>query len=1372
MKTYTLSFIFSFVFFFLSGTNADAQQVKEYFGATPDLKVSGKNLVDPYGNVVVLHGIMETPSAYFNHGLWTNGADWADYNSEKTVTDCLAFFTKVFEASANLEKGTFCNLFRLHLDPCWLQDNNIKAAGFTERDGSVYDPHGSVVSGEANIYHFSEAKLRTYLQKVYIPIIKDAIAHGLYVIIRPPGVFPKEIVVDDYYSNYLKTVWNIVSSDSYIKKNSGKISLELGNEPVHIWEKGTVNFTDRPWDYDFNRSVLADFFQPIVDVIRGNGFDGIIWLPGTGYQAEYRSYLKKMVTDPKNNIAFAAHFYSGWYDTTSNDETCKNTDAQVLSTFKTQVPVQTNYPVVITEVDWSPAIEGSGHYDEHGNWVVSNFGTWCAGSTSQKSRFGEQFKYVMDQCGNISWTIEGSLLYVDIAKYLKDGTVQPAFLDKMKDAGYENADQACSGACFKWYREYACGNNLPRFATSATSTGNVKFEPETNKYIFYTPWSASFEFPDFKGTKLKECADFTIKLKENTVGYRLDFQLKDANGNFIQTENPGDKTLVNYILGTEDNGMRITNLDKAKEQTFNIQELLKDYVDNYPDCTIENIRLNTVVSSEDTQKSGLYYFKIDKMDMNVNQVVASKSQGTILSNIPMYEYAMDVNGKGTIVDEYSAISKNMVISNDAEGSNNFGGWGADKIEVQSNVGKDNSKGYVLVNNNTKENDYTSQFNIENTAGYANGTEYSLRLDVKGTVAGSIGVAIQNPVGWKGCGNFPNLPITTSWETVTLKAIVNGDGAQRILLNFGKYVGTIYIDNIEVYTESGSGSDKFDHNIGTAAVEVSNGGMIYGTSSVDYNMYIDLTNYKTLKFTGTQSADGNVLRVLYNRQKDLNASGFNGSNKESKVDANASIDLQEIASQNGGYVHLHAIKAAWGDTKVKISSAVLTDKDGNTVSLTSLPFCKWDVKAEGEVEREITGFNKNFGTEVNNGEIYGVLGNVSYNQYADLSAYTKMIIKGSGGELRVLFNRITKDGSPVELNPSLSNGEVSIDLTKIDDVHDFVHLHSIKTYGTVNIESITLINEDDPNTFADYYISGAGSHAQSAIEALADPNATVIDVQGFTGKWDDNLTATGNPNCILIYKEENKIDDRFNGRNLAKRNGTMYDTWNISLQDNYPFRAPVNIATGGDATYSRNLSTQWATIPLPFTINDVSTAGAEMFVLKKVEGDYMNFEKVKEGSIHAGTVVLYHSAGSGATTIKGKNIAKTAEGLNVQPIEGLDGWFTAQSYTNLVIDNVATDPVLKDYDVYAITQDEFVNATQKLTLKPFRGIFLCKKNSNGAKARLSISITDDTPSDVLEVKGVATELEHYNAAGQRINADSKGLHIFRMSDGTTRKVLVR
>ena len=36
----------------------------------PSIHVDGKNLTDTHGNKVVLHGVMDTPSPYFNNYRW------------------------------------------------------------------------------------------------------------------------------------------------------------------------------------------------------------------------------------------------------------------------------------------------------------------------------------------------------------------------------------------------------------------------------------------------------------------------------------------------------------------------------------------------------------------------------------------------------------------------------------------------------------------------------------------------------------------------------------------------------------------------------------------------------------------------------------------------------------------------------------------------------------------------------------------------------------------------------------------------------------------------------------------------------------------------------------------------------------------------------------------------------------------------------------------------------------------------------------------------------------------------------------------------------------------------------------------------------
>ena len=381
----------------------------------PALRVQGKNLVDANGKTVVLHGVMDTPNRYFNGNRWQQ---WKPDYSEADIQPCLEYFSKLFSAITDKKQGAYCTVFRLHMDPCWTNDPSKKA------------------ENEADISAFNMARYRLYLQKLYIPLIKDAIAHGLYVVVRPPGVCPGDISVDDKYNRYLKAIWKAFAADEYIKQNSGIISIELANEPVRVHLKDGSN----------SDKALHDYFQPVVDVIRGQGFKGVIWVPGTTWQQNYRDYVKHPIVDSQNNLGYAVHCYPGWYRSGSgnNDNTNKE---KFYNAFLDAVPVAKTNPIIVTEIDWSPYKPGSGHKDEQGNWVESNYGTW---GTATTSGFGEGWKYIHDKLGNISMTLQGSGLYFDIDTYLKDKVVEPAF---------KGVDEACGEACFKWYKEWYLKQN-------------------------------------------------------------------------------------------------------------------------------------------------------------------------------------------------------------------------------------------------------------------------------------------------------------------------------------------------------------------------------------------------------------------------------------------------------------------------------------------------------------------------------------------------------------------------------------------------------------------------------------------------------------------------------------------------------------------------------------------------------------------------------------------------------------------------------------------------------------------------------------------------------------------------------------------------
>ena len=399
----------------LCALGAGAQGVKPL----PSLHTEGRWLVDKHGNQVVLHGVMDTPSNYFNGGRWegSKALGWWDHYNDTGVTNCLAYFEKLFKG---MEKAK-CDVFRLHMDPAWTND---------PADGYVYA--GSVgqasdASGEADIKKFNPERYQKYMPQLYLKLAEMAMKYGMYVVVRPPGVCPHDLKVGDYYNQYLMYVWDVFSQQEFVKDHAGQISIELANEPVNL--RNAQNQDDP--------KALHDYFQPIVNKIRENGFTGIIWAPGTGWQANYTSYATYPLEG--DNIGYAVHDYTGWYGCSDANPDPQNKIEQ----FHKQVPVVDTNPIIITEVDWSPENPSAqGHYNEHNEWVQPNYGTWSTGSTS---KWGKAYKAMLDYYGNISMTLSGTGCLFDIDKLLSTGNVYPAF---------NGLEEACGKACMDWYAEY------------------------------------------------------------------------------------------------------------------------------------------------------------------------------------------------------------------------------------------------------------------------------------------------------------------------------------------------------------------------------------------------------------------------------------------------------------------------------------------------------------------------------------------------------------------------------------------------------------------------------------------------------------------------------------------------------------------------------------------------------------------------------------------------------------------------------------------------------------------------------------------------------------------------------------------------------
>ena len=396
----------------------------------PPLHVEGRYLKDNCGNNVSLHGVAITPSPWFNgcqYGFDSQYCTWTNYD----VQGALDYNNAIMDKLTDTADGWYLNYIRLHIDPYW-----------TNNPGSPIP--------ESDISRFNYDRLVTYTDQVIVPLINHARERGMYVVLRPPGVCPERIAVNDAYHSYLKKVWTFLSQHPGLK-NVDNVMFELANEPVKILgTNGQWGSAGSPY-YE----ALHNFFQPVVDIIRNNGANNICWLPGTGWQSHYLGYVDYPITG--GNIGYAVHVYPSYWGGILNYQ-------DILNGWNTNVkPIADIAPIVITETDWAP--EGYG-----------TFGTGTTG-TAGGDGFGANLKYIADQSGNVSWNVLAPDNLLDHG-------------DPNGGIAYNNDWQACGAPVKQWFAQYA-GSNLPS-ASCGDNGGSglinngvyeIEFKTDPNKVL-------------------------------------------------------------------------------------------------------------------------------------------------------------------------------------------------------------------------------------------------------------------------------------------------------------------------------------------------------------------------------------------------------------------------------------------------------------------------------------------------------------------------------------------------------------------------------------------------------------------------------------------------------------------------------------------------------------------------------------------------------------------------------------------------------------------------------------------------------------------------------------------------------------------------
>lgn len=212
--------------------------------------------------------------------------------------------------------------------------------------------------------------------------------------------------------------------------------------------------------------------------------------------------------------------------------------------------------------------------------------------------------------------------------------------------------------------------------------------------------------------------------------------------------------------------------------------------------------------------------------------------------------------------------------------------------------------------------------------------------------------------------------------------------------------------------------------------------------------------------------------------------------------------------------------------------------------------------------------------------------------------------------------------------------------------------------------------------------------------------------------------------------------------------------NLVLTDGKPFGYTEDI-TATNATYSRNVTNTFGTICLPYAVS--SNNDVQYYTLNSISGSTLYL--TAQDNIEAGKPAIFEMKNN-VTTLTATATDATVKG-SVVPADAatlmLNGTFAGETVTaNLSIS-------------YFISSDKFCQATNSITVNPFRAYFTT--TGNAVKAFNLSTEEDETAINAVQtsISGVQSI---YDANGMELQSLRKGLNIVKMNNGNVQKIMVK
>ncbi len=446
-------------------------------------------------------------------------------------------------------------------------------------------------------------------------------------------------------------------------------------------------------------------------------------------------------------------------------------------------------------------------------------------------------------------------------------------------------------------------------------------------------------------------------------------------------------------------------------------------------------------------------------------------------------------------------------------------------------------------------------------------------------------------------------------------------------------------------------------------------------------------------------------------------------------------------------------------------------DGKTATITSVEFfCKTIAcKKAGETQLNTLPYKTMadvsttpaWNVSTSTDTYYGTSEGTNAVSYADVTEYSELrIYRDNNTGFRAFFvdaagtkvNTINHENAASSWN---AEGKYwSIDLSKVEKYEEKVALQSIKSagWGQNNIVNNIVVYKTPAANAPQYTLTGSGMQLAETVAALADASATCIDATGVTGITTNSeagrtLLTSANPNCVFLGTTGNG--------GLANTKNVMVGTTiaNLELTDGYPFAVPSG-ATATAATYTRSMSNKYGTVCLPYAV--ASTDAVKYYTIESLAANELTLKA--EATLSAGTPAIVEM-------VSGSSITATGFGALAEAGAPTDNLKLIGTYEAKTI--LASDYAGKG--IYAISNNQFVQATNSINLPAFRAFF----TAASAESNIRLVFDEDaTAIDALSGEGDVTIEGIYSLDGAEMPSLQKGINVVKFSNGEVKKVIVK